>query len=70
MQKKVDSHVREMEQTLARFWSSSGTAISLEGSGLDFAREERAAQEQETTAMAEVLISLARHYDQIAGLLK
>ncbi|CAG8702739.1 8235_t:CDS:2, partial [Racocetra persica] len=44
--------------------------ISLEKSGIDFAREKFIALEQEATTMAETLVSLARNYDQVSSALK
>ncbi|CAG8501871.1 19860_t:CDS:2, partial [Racocetra fulgida] len=43
--------------------------ISLEKSGIDFAREKFIALEQEATTMAETLVSLARNYDQVSSAL-
>ncbi|KAF9391757.1 autophagy protein 17 [Podila verticillata] len=44
-------------------------AITLDDSALSFAREKMHLQEQQTTSMAESLMSLANHYDQVAQVL-
>ncbi|GJJ78152.1 autophagy-related protein 17 [Entomortierella parvispora] len=44
-------------------------AITLDESALSFAREKMLLQEHHTTTMAESLVSLANHYDQVAGVL-
>ncbi|KAG0376231.1 autophagy protein 17 [Mortierella sp. AD032] len=44
-------------------------AIPLDESALSFAREKMHLQEQQTTTMAELLVSLAKHYDQVVHVL-
>lgn len=44
-------------------------AIALDESALSFAREKMHLQEQQTTTMAELLVSLAKHYDQVVQVL-
>ncbi|KAG0071610.1 Structural maintenance of chromosomes protein 3 [Linnemannia elongata] len=44
-------------------------AITLDESALSFAREKMLLQEQQTTTMAELLVSLAKHYDQVVQVL-
>jgi hypothetical protein len=43
--------------------------ITLDESALSFAREKMVLQEQQTTTMAELLVSLAKHYDQVVHVL-
>ncbi|KAF8931740.1 autophagy protein 17 [Dissophora ornata] len=45
-------------------------AISLDESALSFAREKMHLQEHHTTTMAESLVSLANHYDQVTQVLE
>ncbi|KAF9182630.1 Structural maintenance of chromosomes protein 3 [Haplosporangium sp. Z 11] len=45
------------------------SAITLDESALSFAREKMQLQEHHTTSMAESLVSLANHYDQVANVL-
>jgi hypothetical protein len=44
--------------------------ISFEESVLEFSRDKCNVLDQETHSMAETLVSLARHYDQVAAALK
>lgn len=44
-------------------------AITLDESALSFARDKMLLQEQQTTTMAELLVSLAKHYDQVVQVL-
>ncbi|KAF9097342.1 Structural maintenance of chromosomes protein 3 [Mortierella sp. GBA35] len=44
-------------------------AITLDESTLSFARDKMHLQEQQTTTMAELLVSLAKHYDQVVHVL-
>ncbi|KAF9921919.1 autophagy protein 17 [Linnemannia zychae] len=44
-------------------------AITLDESTLSFARDKMHLQEQQTTTMAELLVSLAKHYDQVVQVL-
>ncbi|KAF9586260.1 Structural maintenance of chromosomes protein 3 [Lunasporangiospora selenospora] len=45
-------------------------AITLDDSAISFAREKMHLQEQHTTTMAESLVSLANHYDQVVQVLR
>ncbi|KAG9285180.1 hypothetical protein G9A89_004395 [Geosiphon pyriformis] len=45
-------------------------SISLEESGIEFSDEKCKIQEREINSMAETLMSLARHYDQVSGAFK
>ncbi|KAF9354120.1 autophagy protein 17 [Mortierella sp. AD094] len=64
-------------QELVNFFSNQRTgfkgyltnAIPLDESALTFAREKMQLQEQQTYTMAESLVSLANHYDQVAQVL-
>ncbi|KAF9201349.1 autophagy protein 17 [Haplosporangium sp. Z 27] len=67
----------EQLQELVNFFSEQRTefrgylanAIPLDESALTFAREKMQLQEQQTTNMADSLVSLANHYDQVAKVL-
>ncbi|KAF9964781.1 Structural maintenance of chromosomes protein 3 [Mortierella alpina] len=45
------------------------SAISLDDTALSFARDKMRLQEHQTTSMAESLVSIANHYDQVANVL-
>lgn len=44
--------------------------ISFEDSVLEFSRDKCDILDKETRSMAEILVSLAKHYDQVAAALK
>lgn len=44
--------------------------ISFEESVIEFSRDKCNILDQETRSMAEILVSLAKHYDQVAAALK
>ncbi|CAG8495921.1 4140_t:CDS:10 [Ambispora gerdemannii] len=48
----------------------NNNSISLEESGIEFSDLKCQIQERATSTMAETLMSLARHYDQVSGALK
>ncbi|KAG0348496.1 Structural maintenance of chromosomes protein 3 [Podila humilis] len=67
------SRLRDLVEILSElrteFKGYMTNAITLDDSALTFVREKMHLQEQQTTTMAESLMSLARHYDQVAQVL-
>ncbi|KAF9928203.1 Structural maintenance of chromosomes protein 3, partial [Modicella reniformis] len=57
------------EQHRTEFKGYLNRAITLDESASSFAREKMQLQEQHTTSMAESLVSLANHYDQVTQVL-
>ncbi|KAF9290026.1 Structural maintenance of chromosomes protein 3 [Mortierella alpina] len=53
----------------AEFKGYLTSAISLDDTALSFARDKMRLQEHQTTSMAESLVSIANHYDQVANVL-
>ncbi|KAF9900371.1 Structural maintenance of chromosomes protein 3 [Linnemannia zychae] len=51
------------------FKKYTANAITMDESAMSFAREKMHLQEQQTTTMAESLVSLAKHYDQVVKVL-
>ncbi|KAK9764939.1 hypothetical protein K7432_007130 [Basidiobolus ranarum] len=55
---------------LEEFNGLNNSSITFEESGFTYSIETRQRQEDETNRMADVLLSLARHYDQVSSVLK
>ncbi|ORX86161.1 hypothetical protein K493DRAFT_341673 [Basidiobolus meristosporus CBS 931.73] len=61
---------KKLNNWLEDFNSLNNSSITFEESGFTYSIETRQRQEDETNRMADVLLSLARHYDQVSSVLK
>ncbi|KAG0047527.1 autophagy protein 17 [Gryganskiella cystojenkinii] len=66
---RLEELIHHFSEQRADFKKYLTGAITLDESALSFAREKMLLQEQHTTTMAESLVSLANHYDQVAQVL-
>ena len=66
---RLEELIHHFSEQRAEFKGYMANAITLDESALSFAREKMLLQEHHTTTMAESLVSLANHYDQVAQVL-
>ncbi|KAF9173848.1 autophagy protein 17 [Mortierella sp. AD010] len=66
---RIRSTTDRLQDLRADFKGYLNNAIPLDESALTFAREKMQLQEQQTYTMAESLVSLANHYDQVTQVL-
>ena len=66
---RLEELIHHFSEQRTDFKTYLANAITLDESALSFAREKMLLQEQHTTTMAESLMSLANHYDQVAQVL-
>ncbi|KAG0223703.1 autophagy protein 17 [Actinomortierella wolfii] len=67
--KRLGDILEELTEQRKAFMAYLASAIPLDESATAFVREKMTIQEQQTTTMAESLVSLANHYDQVAQIL-
>ncbi|KAF9973959.1 autophagy protein 17 [Actinomortierella ambigua] len=70
IRQRLESTLQQLTEQRKVFKEYLASAIPLDhASATTFAREKMALQEQQTTSMAESLVSTANHYDQVAQIL-
>ena len=83
LQQESDERLQRIQSTTARLYEMVDhfsnqraefkgyltSAISLDDTALSFAKDKMRLQEHQTTSMAESLVSIANHYDQVANVL-
>ncbi|KAF9156894.1 autophagy protein 17 [Actinomortierella ambigua] len=70
IRQQLEGHLQQLTEQRQAFNAYLASAIPLDhASATTFAREKIALQEQQTTTMAESLVSTANHYDQVAQIL-